>query len=143
MAEILLKWITIHLMGTDSKQDPVAMKVKMNTALQCRAFVVWQWLAVLQKCHMDYFELPELPSFGEHFKKGIKQFNKVLFEEAVYLSNKESRLLEKVTGDDIAQVRMGILTASALAETQSENEVNDYANCPNSVTASCVFDQGK
>ena len=40
MTKLLPDSMTIHLMGSEHKQDPIAINAMMNTAIKCRAFVV-------------------------------------------------------------------------------------------------------
>jgi len=89
MAKLLSEFVIIQLTGSDGKADPIALNAKKNTVITCRPHVIWQWLAILKKCHMDYEDLPELPDFGEHFKRGVAEFNEAVSEEALHVNNKD------------------------------------------------------
>ena len=110
--------LSIQLVGPDHKVDILTQKVKMQQILCVKAHIIWQWLSILQITNSSYQNDPPLSetcTFAE-FKSVIDQSKHFVFEEAIQVTNKTDLIGDLVLGDDVANVRSGILTESDACE---------------------------
>ncbi|MGL5934881.1 MAG: DUF6570 domain-containing protein [Cetobacterium sp.] len=117
LRELFNKILTVQLIGPEGEIENIGRKAKMQTHIQARAYVVYQWLAVLQHVHPLYQNDPklEITHFSD-FHIFLQQCNSCILDNTVALTSQSVRDAEKVSGDDIAQVRTAILTKSDLSK---------------------------
>ena len=105
------KSLTIELVGPEGKQEKLARRAKMQTLLQGRAYVVYQWLAVLQSVHLGYKNDPKLgTSDFAQFSRDLKSCCEKLIDDAVRVTDESSLRTETMVGEDVSQVRTKIIT---------------------------------
>jgi hypothetical protein len=102
--EILRDILTIHFVGPEEDIDRLAKMMSGSSTIIARSYVIYQWLLVLHHTNFLYHADPCLPTF-EQLKELIPQWNKTLVESAIQISNTHSFNVEKLIGDDTANVR--------------------------------------
>lgn len=106
-----LKSLTIELVGPEGEQEKLAHRAKMQTLLQGRGYVIYQWLAVLQHVHVEYTNDPKLrPCDFPTLVKDLKTCCRQLIDESVRITDPTSLRAETVVGDDVNQVRTKVIT---------------------------------
>ena len=123
LKKIFKKLLTVELLGPKGQRETLAYKARMQTVLQVRPHVVYQWLAVLQHCHPLYTKGPWLHYVGDFtpFSDMVKKCGSALMENAVHVNDRAALLTEKLLGDDVAQIRTGILDKSDVENLASED----------------------
>ena len=118
---LFAKLLTIQLVGPQREMETMAKRLKMQTHLRARPWVVFQWLCVLQRVHPDYAADPQLePCHFKDFKLFVEKCDKAAMATAIAVTDESVRNAEKVNGDDVARVRTGILTESDLRDIAKE-----------------------
>ena len=114
------KALTIQLVGPKGEIEKIRKNTKMQTHLQARAHVVYQWLSVLQHVHPLYKDDPKLQlgQFGT-FRTFINVCNDSAVQRAIPVTNKSVRDADKVIGDDVAQIRSALLSTADAENLQS------------------------
>ena len=122
ITSVLRRSITIQLVGPDASQDKLCHRAQKQAILQIKAHNVWQWLSVLQVCHESYKGDPKLHALSNfsEFKKAVSKAGQQVFKDAAAVSSTMDLVSDLIVGDDIAQVRSGILTRSKLAMIQKD-----------------------
>ena len=54
LSDILKNSLTIELVGPEGETEKIYHNAPNQTHLRCRAYVLYQWLAVLQQSHSSY-----------------------------------------------------------------------------------------
>ena len=83
--------------------------------MRLRAFVIYQWLAVLQRINPDYYNdapLPAIDVLHDHVDKVKKRF----VSDALHTSDEASIKQGQQVGDDIASVRTNQVTEQVIIE---------------------------
>ena len=113
----------------------------MQEILQINPHVVWQWLCFLQVCHASYKDDPKLHDLSnfEEFKNVMQDARKEVFKGCVSVSSTRDIFSDLIVGDDIAQVRSGILTQSDLSMIK-ESQGNGSKENNLTVSHSLVID---
>ena len=141
LKELFCNMLTIELLGPNYAREKLAYKAKMQTLVQVRPHIVYQWLAVLGVCHRLYRDDPqlsELTNFAS-FKHVMDEANKEVFQKSIHINEDRALLLEKYLGDDVSQVRSGILHSSDLPSIQnSESAINSTGSTSMNVSYSYV-----
>ena len=97
--------------------ENILRKARRQTHIQSRPYVLYQWLAILQRLHPLYKDDPKLPSanadsFSQLFRQfcsAIKKCNRTIMENAITVTDASAINAENLLGDDVAQVRDGLL----------------------------------
>jgi hypothetical protein len=130
MAARLQQYVTVHLLGLHGALDPIAINARWNTTICARAFVVYQWLTVLKECPCEYCDYPELPDLKNSFKEAIPLFNREMFEAAEHIHDKDTVKRENSIGNDVAQVRTGVLDPLEASEIHKQELATDQTFRP-------------
>jgi len=130
MKGLVAKTLTIQLVGPKGDIEKIRKKTKMQTHLQARTHVVYQWLSVLQHVHPLYKDDPKLQlGHFDSFRKFINTCNTAAVETAIAVTNKSVRDADKVIGDDVAQIGSGLLSKTE-AENLQRAEKEHCSTCP-------------
>ncbi|CAB9516444.1 helicase PIF1 [Seminavis robusta] len=119
----LQELVTIELVGPAGSIEKLARKARMQTFLQLRPFVLYQWLTVLRSCHPLYKYDPPLPplhEFGD-MKKTIAYCNRALMEAGIPVTTERALAAEQIYADDVAGIRTKILTDSDVQLERSDD----------------------
>ena len=138
---VLQSLLTIQLVGPDGGQDVLCKRTKKQQVLQVRPHVVWQWLSILQLCHASYKNDPQLQTVTDYvsFRKVIKTVEENVFDGAMSVNSKNALVSELITGDDVANVRSGILQKHDMSVVE-ESQPNDPCSHQMSMSHSLVSD---
>lgn len=109
--------ITVQFVASKGEMDNLIKTTLGSTLVSARAYVVYQWLQVLQAVNPLYNTDPPLPPFPDVASR-IQQSNDVVFEQATRITDKDTLRFEAALGDDVAGVRT---TSNALEHNE------DYA----------------
>ena len=107
--------VSLQFVGPEGEFDSLVKKVQMSANVKGRAWVIYQWLKVLQEvnCHYQYDD--KLPEFDE-VKAILSDANEALVSDAAFV-NDESVLREtEIAKDDARHIR----TSGGI-----ENDVDD------------------
>ena len=88
----------------------MAKRAQIQEVLNVRAYVVYQWLAILQETNPYYKKDPKFGSIAEFeiFKNAIESCKKMIHDGAIHVHDGKAILEEKIMGDNVARVRTGI-----------------------------------
>ena len=117
LSDILKNSLTIELVGPEGEMEKIYRNARNQTHLRCRAYVLYQWLAVLQQSHSSYKSDPQLllgndlnfQNTFKSFQSAVNKANEEVALRALHVSDTSSINADKVEGDDVAQVRSQIL----------------------------------
>ena len=124
--ELLQSSITVQLVNSDNCFDLIAKSMKMQSFLQARPYVVYQWLVVLQRVHPMYANDPILHATQyEHFRKYIAMCNKTITDQAQVLDDDNVNNADKIVGDDITKTRTAILEQCD-EQQATDNDMNTH-----------------
>ena len=129
LRDLMTKLLTVQLVGPELEIETIGRKAKMQTHIQARAYVVYQWIAVLQHVHPLYQNDPRLEiSHYSSFRSFVQECNCAILDRTVALTSQSVRDAEKVSGDDVAQVRTAILSKSDLHNIKASATVHPQAS---------------
>ncbi len=121
LKDLFQKLLTIQLVAPENALEVIAKKLKMQTHLRARPWVIFQWLCVLQQIHPLYKDDPKLkPEHFRDFEKLVQQCNDTIMETTTGVTDESVRNADKVVGDDVAQVRTAILKEGDMAQIAEE-----------------------
>ena len=124
--ELLQSSITVQLVNSDNCFDLIAKSMKMQSFLQARPYVVYQWLVVLQRVHPMYANDPILHATQyEHFRKYIAMCNKTITDQAQVLDDDNVNNADKIVGDDSTKTRTAILEQCD-EQQATDNDMNTH-----------------
>ena len=110
--ETLAERITIQFIGEDGEIDHLVKRTLGSSMVTARAYVLHQWLQVLQAVNPLYSNDPPLPSFDK-MSSIIKETNRIAIENADIITDDETIRFEATIGDGIAGVRTRSMTTAA------------------------------
>ena len=127
LTDIMKGSMTIQLVGSDGQMEKIMHSAKYVTHLRCRAYVLYQWLAVLHACHQLYkndvsvvlMDTKEEAMRFKNFLTAVQKSNKSLHESFQNVTSETLEAADLMEGDDVAQVRTRIRRDS---EYQDEGE---------------------
>ena len=102
--ESLSDYITLHFVGPENELDKLAMDTFGSSAISARAFVIHQWLSVLQRVNKYYKDDAPVPTL-ESLQVVMEECNKNIVASAIRISDRASLNTEQLIGDDVARVR--------------------------------------
>lgn len=95
--------IKIHFTGPDGEIDGLAAYTHGSSTLLGRAWVVYQWIAVL-KCVNPFYAACDLPPF-DVVKDYVQEENEELVKTALISTEETDLVREAAIGDDVACIR--------------------------------------
>ena len=138
MNDMFRKTLTIEFVGHAHSIDLIARKLRCQTHLQTRAHVIYQHLAIFQRCHTLYKKMTclKLPSF-KNLSLGLDVVYEGIMTNCIAVTDRSVINADLVQGDDVSQVRTHILTdeeANALNESsmnhnKSKNDMHLSTSC--------------
>ena len=114
--------ISIQFVDSEGKYDRLAQKALGSSNVSGRAYVIYQWLVVLQKINWIYENDDELPAY-EDFRKMIDECNQSLVEESIKTASEGVEKQANIMRDDTAQVRA--TSARPAGSSAHEEEAGD------------------
>ena len=96
--------IGLHFLGPDGYMDQLIQNTLGTSFILGRAYVIYQWLAILNDINWMYENEYQLPAF-EDLKQVIKECNEHIVKTAVRVTNADTLRAEAHIGDDVAKVR--------------------------------------
>jgi hypothetical protein len=98
--------LSILFVGPEGDMDWLMKKAKKSSTVMGRAFVIIQWLLLLQQTSQHYFDIPEMisdPSQWKEMNKLMNQANEHIINVADQVTRKEDIMAEDGLGADIAE----------------------------------------
>ena len=96
--------VTLQFVGPEGEYDALAAKVMGSANVEGRAWVIYQWLAVLHEVNCHYQHDDELPEFDE-VKAKIKAANEALVKDAEHIDDKNVLRETEIAKDDARHIR--------------------------------------
>ena len=104
LGQQLSQFLSIYLLGSKGKKDPIARNSIMSKQLKVWPHVIYQWISILQQTSEQYKGSdPPLPSFSE-VAPLLQQAHEVIFSKAKHIADQSIVNAENKLRDDIAQV---------------------------------------
>ena len=104
--------ITLQFIAPEEQIDELIRQTLQTNLVKGRAFVVYQWLLVLQQINPLYANDPRLPPL-HILDEVISAANEAIMKDADRITDQQSLNLEQVMGDDVAAVRTTVGPADA------------------------------
>ena len=124
VADMLKKSLSNQLVGPESQVEKIGQKAKKQKLLSARPHIIYQRLTIYQELNGLYHnDLPVLlPSF-EQFCNVFGAVSDSLIRDASQVTDEGVINADLVQGDDVAQVRSGVLTN---ADVEALNQKDDH-----------------
>lgn len=116
--------VSLQFVGPEGEYDSLAKKVLGSANVHGRAWVIYQWLKVLQKINCHYQLDDELPEFDE-VKSRMKSANETLVKEAEHINDESIARETEIAKDDARHVRTVGSIPMEVDEDEDE-EVDDF-----------------
>ena len=111
--------VQLQFVDHKGEYDRLIAKAIRSAYVSGRAYVIYQWLAVLRRINKWYEDDTVLPPFNE-FKKTVEDCNNELIKQATLTDNKNLEKQVNIRRDDVAGVRA--ITPSNTARVDDNNE---------------------
>jgi len=117
--------VSLQFVGPKGEYDSLAKKVLGSANVKGRAWVIYQWLKVLQQVNLHYLHDDELPDF-EEVKARLKTANETLVEEATCINDENLVRETEIAKDDARHIRTGGEDEDVDGTGVVEEDVHDF-----------------